>query len=147
MGFDASEVMHLAADLAAAPAKVGAKSVHAVETSAQQTQRNAQRFAPVLTGRLREGIRVEASGLSAEVVSTVRYADYVEYGTSDTAPQPYMRPAADLLPGLSPMTWATRGRTSSDGHLQHPARRDLGTAPDRGGHRRLRRGDARDAED
>jgi hypothetical protein len=33
------------------------------------------------------------------VVSTVRYADYVEYGTSDTAPQPYMRPAADLAPG------------------------------------------------
>jgi hypothetical protein len=53
----------------------------------------------VLTGRLREGIRVQVAGLSAEVVSTVRYADYVEYGTSDTAPQPYMRPAADLIPG------------------------------------------------
>jgi hypothetical protein len=39
MGMDVSEVNHLAADLAAAPAKVGAESVHAVEKSAQQTQR------------------------------------------------------------------------------------------------------------
>lgn len=99
MGVDASEVYHLAADLAAAPAKVEGKSVRAVDTAAHQTQRNAQRFAPVLTGALREGIVVEASGLSASVVSTIRYADYVEYGTSDTAPQPYMRPAADLAPG------------------------------------------------
>jgi len=99
MGVDASEVFHLAADLAAAPAKVEGESVVAVERAAQETQRNARRFAPVLTGRLREGIVVEASGLTATVISTVRYADYVEYGTSDTRPQPYMRPAADLAPG------------------------------------------------
>lgn len=98
MGIDSAEVDRLAADLAAAPAKVEAKGVRAVEVAAQRTQRNAQRFAPVLTGRLREGIRVETEGLEASVVSTVRYADYVEYGTSDTAPQPYMRPAADLAP-------------------------------------------------
>jgi HK97 gp10 family phage protein len=99
MGIDASEVNRLAADLAAAPAKVTAKSVVAVDSAAHQTQRAAQRFAPVLTGRLREGIVVEAAGLSASVVSTVRYAEYVEYGTSDTAPQPYMRPAADIASG------------------------------------------------
>lgn len=98
---DSSEVNHLAADLAAAPAKVTAGSIAAVSRSAEKTQRDAQRFAPVLTGELREGIQVRLAGLSAAVVSTVRYADYVETGTSDTAPQPYMRPAADLAgPGL-----------------------------------------------
>jgi HK97 gp10 family phage protein len=96
---DASEVYRLAADLAAAPATVEGKSIRAVAKSGRDTQRNAQRFAPVLTGALREGIVVDAAGLSASVVSTMRYADYVEYGTSDTAPQPYMRPAADLAPG------------------------------------------------
>jgi len=96
---DSSEVYHLAADLAAAPAKVEAKGVRAVAKSARELRRDAQRFAPVLTGALREGIEVQAHGLTASVVSTVRYADYVEYGTSDTAPQPYMRPAADLAGG------------------------------------------------
>jgi len=96
MGFDASEVNHLAADLAAAPAKVAAGSPRQVNSAAQGLQRDAQRFAPVLTGRLRESIRVTGHGLSAEVVATARYSDYVEYGTSDTAPQPFMRPAAEL---------------------------------------------------
>jgi HK97 gp10 family phage protein len=99
MGFDVSEVNHLAADLAAAPAKVEVESVKAVDVAAHRTQRDAQRFAPVLTGRLREGIVVEAAGLSASVVSTAPYSDYQEYGTSKMAPNPFMRPAADLAPG------------------------------------------------
>lgn len=99
---DSSQVTALAADLAAAPAKAAAGSTSAVARSAARTKRDAQRFAPVLTGALREGITVIGEGLSATIVSTVRYADYVEYGTSDTAPQPYMRPAADLAgPGLA----------------------------------------------
>jgi HK97 gp10 family phage protein len=96
VSIDASEVYHLAADLAAAPAKVEGKSAKAVTSTAHSTQRDAQRFAPVLTGRLRESITVRASGLTAEVVADAPYAEYVEYGTSDTAPQPFMRPAADL---------------------------------------------------
>jgi HK97 gp10 family phage protein len=98
MGIDASEVYHLAADLAAAPAKVEAKSVVAIRKSANQTQRDARRFAPVLTGRLREGIEVHAQGLEAEVVSTAPYSVYNEYGTSKMAPHPFMRPAGDLAP-------------------------------------------------
>jgi hypothetical protein len=92
MGFDTSEVDLLAADLAAAPAKVAVGTERALRGTARHLQRDAQRFAPVLTGALREGIVVDGH----EVTSTVRYASYVEYGTSDTAPQPYMRPAADL---------------------------------------------------
>lgn len=96
MSADASEVFALAADLAAAPAKVQGESVGAVAKSARSVQRDAQRFAPVLTGLLRESIETHGAGLTAEVVATARYSDYVEYGTSDTAPQPFMRPAADL---------------------------------------------------
>lgn len=96
MGVDSSQVHGLAADLRAAPAKVEAAAVRAVDRSADRVQRDAQRFAPVLTGALRQGIVVDGHGLSVNVISTVSYADYVEYGTSDTAPQPYMRPAADL---------------------------------------------------
>ena len=96
MGFDMGEVNHLAADLAAAPAKATAGSTRAVTGSAHQTQRDAQRFAPVLTGALRSGIVVKAAGLSAEVVSTAPYSAFNEYGTSVMAPQPFMRPAADI---------------------------------------------------
>lgn len=99
MGADSSQVWHLAADLHAAPAKVTAGAVGDVSEAARDLQRNAQRFAPVLTGELREGIVVSGRGLSATVSSTVRYAGYVEYGTSDTAPQPHMRPAAELAAG------------------------------------------------
>jgi HK97 gp10 family phage protein len=98
MGVDSSQVYRLAGDLAAAPAKATVGSVRAVSHSAQRVQRDARRFAPVRTGALRDGIEVTDDGLSSSVVSTVRYADYVEFGTSDTAPQPYMRPAADLAP-------------------------------------------------
>jgi HK97 gp10 family phage protein len=93
---DAVEVDHLAADLAAGPAKVDARSVKDIARTAQATQRNARRFAPVLTGELRESITVIARGLTADVEATARYAAYVEYGTSDTRPQPFMRPAAEL---------------------------------------------------
>jgi len=94
--FDASEVHRLAADLALAPVHVSAESVEVVAKVARQTQRNAVRFAPHLTGLLESSIEVRTHGLSAEVYTDLRYAGYVEYGTSDTCPQPYMRPAADL---------------------------------------------------
>jgi len=102
INLDASEVDHLAADLAAAPARVVAESTLVVAKVAQQTKRNAQRFAPVDTGHLHGSIQVLAHGLSATIAASTgdgahrEYADYVEFGTSDTRPQPFMRPAADL---------------------------------------------------
>jgi HK97 gp10 family phage protein len=96
MGVDNSQVDHLAADLAAAPAKVAARSTKDMVGTAHATQRRAQQIAPVLTGLLHDSITVAASGLSADVTATARYAVYVEYGTSDTRPQPFMRPAAEL---------------------------------------------------
>lgn len=106
MGFDTAEVDRLAADLATAPAKVTAVCVTVVAHVAQQVERDAQRFVPVLTGALHDGISSTAHGLSATISAAslaggaVReYADYVEYGTSDTRPQPFMRPAAELAYG------------------------------------------------
>lgn len=96
MGFDMSEVDHLAADLAAAPAKVTAGSVRVVHDVTEDTARDAQHFAPVLTGELRDMIRAESHGLSGTVISESDHGGYVEHGTSDTPAQPYMRPAAEL---------------------------------------------------
>ncbi len=53
----------------------------------------AQAYVPVDTGRLQESITAGPTG----VTSDVEYAGFVEYGTSDTAAQPYMRPAADTV--------------------------------------------------
>jgi HK97 gp10 family phage protein len=95
MGFNVSQVEHLAADLAKAPAAMAAGAAVAVTTTAQQIARDAQSMAPVLSGALRASITAKSHGLEGTVSATERYAAYVEYGTSDTAPQPFMRPAAD----------------------------------------------------
>lgn len=103
ISFDAHELDELADDLFAVPAKVEAKSIMVVAKVARLTERNAQRFVPELTGALHRGITSHSHGLSAEISASSlaggadrEYSDYVEYGTSDTRPQPYMRPAADL---------------------------------------------------
>jgi len=56
---------------------------------------DCQRLCPVDTGKLRESITVELDEDSGTIVgsSDVRYAGYVELGTSKMAAQPYMAPA------------------------------------------------------
>lgn len=95
MSFDMSEVDRLADDLAAAPLKVSAKSSLAVERTAHAIARDASIMAPKLTGYLSENIEVSGFGMHATITAKARYAGYVEEGTSDTAPQPFMRPAAE----------------------------------------------------
>jgi HK97 gp10 family phage protein len=62
-----------------------------------QVERAAKRLCPVDTGRLRASITstvaVDSQGLYGIVGSNVSYAGYVEFGTSHTAAQPYLRPA------------------------------------------------------
>lgn len=57
---------------------------------------------PVDTGALRDSIEMVVEGISttanAAIGATIRYGGYVEYGTSNTPAQPYMRPALDTLP-------------------------------------------------
>lgn len=62
---------------------------------ADDVERTAESLAPVDTGRLRDSIRSEGG----RVYTDVEYAGFVEYGTSDTPAQPFMRPAADTVDG------------------------------------------------
>lgn len=59
------------------------------EKVADEMRRNA----PVDTGALRDSIEVTDDG----VIVDVPYGAFVEYGTSDTAPQPFASPAVNRL--------------------------------------------------
>lgn len=95
ISIDTSQLDALEAEVAAAAVRAVPAASAAVEKTAQETAELARQLAPVDTGALRGSITVESGGLTAEVGSDLEYAGYVEYGTSDTAPQPYMGPAAD----------------------------------------------------
>jgi len=70
-----------------------------VASIGEATAIRAQALAPVLTGALRASIEARSRGITstAESVITadVPYAAFVEFGTSDTPAQPYLRPALD----------------------------------------------------
>ncbi len=55
---------------------------------------DAEAYAPRDTGRLATSIeRTPVSGKSVEIGSNAEYSVYVELGTEDMAPQPFLRPA------------------------------------------------------
>jgi HK97 gp10 family phage protein len=93
---DASEVVALAGQLNVAAGTIDLESAASVALAADAVEQLAKSLAPVLTGDLRESIHQEGSGLEREVVADAPYAVFVEWGTSDTAPQPFMYPAADV---------------------------------------------------
>lgn len=67
-----------------------------LKRSAEYTADLARGLAPVDSGRLRDGIRVEAyGGTGAAVISAAAHSAMVEYGTSRMPPQPYLLPAAE----------------------------------------------------
>ena len=73
---------------------VTAAKIVAVE--AEMVRAEASARAPVLTGAQAAGYYVEDAGEAAKRISNdVREAFYNEFGTSDTAPQPALLPAAD----------------------------------------------------
>lgn len=57
----------------------------------------AKRYCPVDTGRLRNSIThgADMSDTTAYIGTNVEYAAYVEYGTSKTPAQPYLKPAVN----------------------------------------------------
>lgn len=66
-----------------------------VKYHTSKMQRNAQRFAPVDTGTLKRGIKLDIldKGYTGRVASTVNYAMYQEYGTRFQPGTPHIRPA------------------------------------------------------
>jgi HK97 gp10 family phage protein len=73
----------------------------AVQKGAYDVEANAKRFAPVLTGLLRNSIQTHRlDSLTWEVESPVHYSVFQEYGTRYMSAQPYMTPAA-LIVGRS----------------------------------------------
>ncbi len=59
----------------------------------------ASDLAPVDTGRLAASLASQVGPGEVTVYSDVEYAAYVEFGTSDTSAQPFLRPAGDQIVG------------------------------------------------
>lgn len=93
--FDASEVTNLAADLAESGSKVEKVSSERLGEIARKLQADAKAAAPVATGELRDSITMSGGRDYRRVTAGVRYAVFVEFGTSVMAPQPFLWPAAD----------------------------------------------------
>lgn len=87
------------------------------EEAANRIQRRAKEFVPVDTGRLRDSIRVTQTGKASFNVGPgdeVEYAEYVEFGTSRSPAQPYMRPALEAERREFPAAVRRRVRTEMD---------------------------------
>lgn len=66
-----------------------------LEAVGLQAEGYAKMICPVDTGNLRNSITHTSDGEAAYVGTNVEYAPYVEYGTSKTKAQPFLRPAAE----------------------------------------------------
>lgn len=89
-------------------------SANGSRDAAEFIKDRAQELVPVDTGRLRDSIRVTEVGPRTFTVGPgdeVEYAEYVEFGTSRMAAQPYMRPAAELARREFPQRVARRIRS------------------------------------
>lgn len=101
-GFDDTELVALATALGASGQMVQGLATGIVRKSASDLKSQAQRFAPVDTGNLRQSIITRATGpLESEISSTADYAVYQEYGTRHQPGTPHMRPALEAVePGF-----------------------------------------------
>lgn len=83
------------AELAAAGVAAEVIVANGVADGAEMVADAARSIVPVDTGTLRDSIEVVANGDTADVVVGAEYGPYVEFGTSDTPAQPFLRPALD----------------------------------------------------
>ena len=68
-----------------------------IADGAVMVQADAQRLAPVDTGRLRSSLATRETGpLSFEMYTNLNYSMYVEAGTRHAPAQPYARPAFEM---------------------------------------------------
>lgn len=92
---DASEVHDLASDLRSAGPYVEERAPLAVSKTCHDIEATAHVLVPVDTGFLDSTIGTEVNGMSGDVFATAEYSDFVERGTSEMSPQPYLGPAFD----------------------------------------------------
>lgn len=97
---DASELTAFAAGLER-KAKAAEFLVRgAVRKTTVDIAADAKASAPVDTGNLRNSIQTSSAGSNAQVAQGIvqaraNYSKFVEFGTSRTAPQPFLGPAGD----------------------------------------------------
>ena len=70
--------------------------------SAMEIASIARQLCPVDTGDLHDSIAIESyagrfAGAAKAVVAGMHYAPFVEFGTSESLAQPFLRPAFDLV--------------------------------------------------
>ena len=87
------DLARLATSLAVAPGAVTVAMRAMIRTEAHRTANDAKATVAKLTGATAAGINVHEYAASVAVVASDEASFYLEYGTSDTAPQPFMRPA------------------------------------------------------
>jgi HK97 gp10 family phage protein len=88
----------LVSKLAALEKAMDTGAKRGVAEQADRAATDAESMVPVDSGALAGTIRTEQSEMSASVVAgddSIDYPGYVEFGTSRTPAQPFMRPAAD----------------------------------------------------
>ncbi|WP_206050820.1 HK97-gp10 family putative phage morphogenesis protein [Nocardioides speluncae] len=93
---DLSEVHALAGHMLAHAEQTEPIAEQIVGKVAFDIEAAAKVLVPVDTGNLKNSIAADLNGLEATVTADTEYADYVEFGTSRMAAQPYMGPAFDL---------------------------------------------------
>ena len=87
--------------------RAGSKGILAVGLA---IERQATSLTPVDTGNLRGSLATQKDGDGVIVGTNVDYAPFVEYGTSRSSAQPYLRPAIDIIRGRAPEIVAEEGK-------------------------------------
>lgn len=89
-----NEFTAYAARLRRAASTVEQRAERLVDEVGRGALHDAELYAPVLSGKLRGGLRLERQGAVAKVTSSEFYSRFQEYGTSEMAPNPFVGPAA-----------------------------------------------------
>lgn len=91
---DMSEVERLTVDFAQHADLIGKLSSEALSDIAAHLRDDARAAAPVESGALRDSIKLRGGSGYRVVYTALRYARFVEFGTSTMPPRPFLWPAA-----------------------------------------------------
>lgn len=74
--------------------------VEAIKETLEEATTMCKDEAPVDTGALRDGISSQQSDLEGKITSAVDYWVYVNYGTINMQPQPFVTDTAEKVPQI-----------------------------------------------